>query len=137
VVTLLTDSGVWDLPSAELRDGDLWLNDADLRRATGFDFEPEGLCRGVVCVPLPPDREDEFADRDMVNVSAFWRHFGGPVRHDAERQVWVLGEPAADRAARLMSLQAPDFTLPDAQGAMHSLSAYRGRKVFLVAWASW
>jgi hypothetical protein len=73
----------------------------------------------------------------MVNVSAFWRHFGGPVLHDRARDVWVLGEPAADRAASLMSLQAPDFTLPDPQGTTHTLSTYRGRKVFLVAWASW
>jgi peroxiredoxin len=32
---------------------------------------------------------------------------------------------------------APDFTLPDLDGRMHSLSDYRGKKVFLLAWASW
>ena len=33
--------------------------------------------------------------------------------------------------------RAPDFTLPDLDGSPHSLSSYRGRKVFLATWASW
>jgi peroxiredoxin len=32
---------------------------------------------------------------------------------------------------------APDFTLPDLEGRLHSLRDYRGRKVFLCSWASW
>ena len=32
---------------------------------------------------------------------------------------------------------APDFTLPDLAGHMHSLSDYRGKKVLLIAYASW
>ena len=37
----------------------------------------------------------------------------------------------------LASSEAPDFELPDLDGRMHQLSDYRGRRVFLVAWASW
>jgi peroxiredoxin len=37
----------------------------------------------------------------------------------------------------LTSLEAPDFALPDLDGKMHSLSDYRGKKVFVVSWASW
>jgi peroxiredoxin len=37
----------------------------------------------------------------------------------------------------LSSLQAPDFKLPDINGKPHSLSDFRGKKVFLVTWASW
>ena len=33
--------------------------------------------------------------------------------------------------------QAPAFTLPDLDGKPHSLSDYRGKKVLLVAYASW
>jgi len=38
---------------------------------------------------------------------------------------------------RLRSLEAPDFTLPDLDGKLHSLSDYRGKKVLLMSWASW
>jgi peroxiredoxin len=37
----------------------------------------------------------------------------------------------------MASLQAPDFTLPDLTGEMHSLTDYRGQKIFMIAWASW
>ncbi len=49
----------------------------------------------------------------------------------------MLGEAAADRASQLASGEAPDFTLPDLQGRLHSLSDYRGKKVLLVTYASW
>jgi peroxiredoxin len=32
---------------------------------------------------------------------------------------------------------SPDFTLPDLAGVPHTLSALRGKKVFLCTWASW
>jgi peroxiredoxin len=51
--------------------------------------------------------------------------------------IWLLGDPADDRQARIESLEAPDFTLPDVEGNLHSLSDYRGQKVFLTTWASW
>lgn len=62
---------------------------------------------------------------------------GRPVAVDPEERAAYLGVSAAERAAALASLQAPDFTLPDLSGAAHSLSAQRGRKVLLVVWASW
>ncbi|MBK7726907.1 MAG: redoxin domain-containing protein [Dehalococcoidia bacterium] len=33
--------------------------------------------------------------------------------------------------------EAPDFRLTDYLGMEHQLTDYRGRKVFLVSWASW
>jgi peroxiredoxin len=32
---------------------------------------------------------------------------------------------------------APDFELPDLAGRLHTLSELRGKKVFLLFWASW
>ena len=49
----------------------------------------------------------------------------------------MLGAGAATRGARLASLEAPDFVLPDLTGTPHRLSQLRGRKVFLVSWAPW
>jgi hypothetical protein len=90
-----------------------------------------------MCVPLPPGREAELVQGDRVDLAAVWRHLGKPIVHDASGGVWALGESAEDRAAGLLSLEAPDFTLPDPAGRLHSLSDYRGKKVFLVSWASW
>ncbi len=60
-----------------------------------------------------------------------------PLAVDHEERVAYLGSSAAARAARLASLEAPDFTLPDLDGRVHSLSQHRGKKVLLVAYASW
>jgi hypothetical protein len=62
---------------------------------------------------------------------------GQPVAATPEHAVWSIGEAAEDAAERLLSLEAPDFTLPDIDGNPHRLSTFRGRKVFLLAWASW
>jgi len=59
-----------------------------------------------------------------------------PVAHDEALAVWYFGL-RSDQRQVLASLQAPDFSLPDISGKMHSLSDFRGKKVFLVTWASW
>ncbi len=43
--------------------------------------------------------------------------------------------PAPGRV--LTNAEAPDLRLPDWNGREFSLSSLRGRKVLLVAWASW
>jgi peroxiredoxin len=119
-------------------DGDaLWLSEGDLARLTGFSLKPEGLCRDEVCYPLPPGREAEVSAPGEVNIAAFWRHRGGGVAHSADGATWALSEPTDAYQSRIDSLEAPDFTLPDAEGNPHSLSDYRGQKVFLTTWASW
>ena len=124
-------------------DGDsLWLTPADLARATGWEWRPEGLCRGAACVPVP--RADvgrewtrESGSGARVNFTLLARHLGQPVAASPEHGIWAVGEAAEDVGDRLRSLEAPDFALPDLDGRLHSLSGYRGRKVFLLAWASW
>ena len=118
---------------------DLWLDPPALARCGGWEVKPEGLCRGAVCVPVPPGRAlvDAGGARPRVNLTALARHMGQPVAASPEHTVWSIGEAAEDAADRLRSLEAPDFTLPDVDGKPHSLSTFRGRKVFLLAWASW
>ena len=60
-----------------------------------------------------------------------------PVALDEVERVAYLGVSAGARGRRLASLEAPDFTLPDLDGRLHSLSDHRGAKVFLVAYGSW
>jgi hypothetical protein len=136
-IELLEPSGAATVVPADVNGGDLWLSKADLAAVTGFELKPEGLCRGELCYPLPPGREAEFARGNEVNIAAFWRYRGGAVIHSRDGDAWVLGDALDEQRARLDSLEAPDFTLPDLSGELHSLSDYRGRKVLLAAWASW
>jgi hypothetical protein len=116
---------------------ELWTRAADLERATGWTLKPEGLCRDEVCVALAPSDRERLIDGETVCASGLWETLGRPVLHDQARSVWMLGEAAADRSRSLESLEAPDFTLPDITGKLHSLSDFRGKKVFLATWASW
>ena len=75
--------------------------------------------------------------RDGVERARRAQADGRPVALDVEERAAYLGVPAAERARRLASLEAPDFTLPDLDGRLHSLSEHRGKKVLLVAYASW
>ena len=115
----------------------LWLAAAELQAATGWSMKPEGLCRGAVCVPVPPRRTAEFVKDGAINAAAFWRHMGNPVVHDAAGSAWVLGTGASERTQALQSLEAPDFALPDVTGAIGTLAQHRGKKVLLATWASW
>jgi hypothetical protein len=106
-----------------------------LRAATGWELKPEGLCKDDVCVPVR-DRA-ALADARGVDLAAFARALGRPIAIDAAERVAALGTSAAERSARMATLQAPDFSLPDLSGRMHTLSEHRGKKVLLIAYASW
>lgn len=136
MITVLTERGEAAVEGRAEGEA-LWLSPGALQAATGWQLKPEGFCRDEICIPAPRGREAEFSRGAEINAAAFWRHRGGPVLHDAAGATWMLGEPAADRAAALESLDAPDFALPDLDGRTHRLSDYRGQKVFLVTWASW
>jgi hypothetical protein len=116
---------------------ELWTSAADLERATGWTLKPEGLCRNEVCVVVGPSDRKHLVDGEAVCASGLWETLGRPVLRDEAHSVWMLGEAAADRSRKLESLEAPDFRLPDITGKLHSLSDFRGKKVFLATWASW
>jgi hypothetical protein len=134
---LITDTTETVLPDARVEGERLWLSSSELEAATGWSSRPEGVCRGSVCVPIPAGREREFLRDDQIDAAMLWRHLGQPLEHSADGGTWVFGTAAADRAAALSSLEAPDFSLPDRSGRRHSLSEHRGKKVLLVSWASW
>jgi hypothetical protein len=117
---------------------DLWLAPDDLTAATGWESKPQGLCLGDVCVPVPAARHAEYFDEaGRLNFTSFARYLGQPVVRDGPTRTWSIGESAVARRDALRSLDAPDFTLPDLDGTLHSLSQYRGKKVLLLSWASW
>lgn len=120
---------------------DLWVTLADLSRATGFELKPQGVCRNEVCFPLPKRKKKDFLARwksvTWFDLSAFARLLDQPVARDLKFGIWDFGTPPALRNNYLSTLQAPNFTLPDPTGKLHSLSDFRGKKVLLLTWASW
>ena len=99
-----------------------------------------GYLSASVLVPINTrfkGREAAFVRDGKVNLAAFWRHTERPWARSEAGDLWVFGANARERADALLSLQAPDFALPDLAGNMHALSGQRGKKIFLVTWASW
>ena len=120
---------------------DLWITTGDLTRATRFVIKPQGVCRDELCFPLPKNRKSDFLAQkgrtSWFNLSEFARLIKQPVSTDHKNAVWYFGSRSGERDLHLTSLIAPDFTLPDLNGRMHSLADFRGKKVLLVTWASW
>jgi len=120
---------------------DLWITAGDLTRATRFVIKPQGICREELCFPLPKNRKAEFISKKggttWFNLAEFARLIKQPFVADQKNAVWYFGSPAAEQNHYLASLEAPNFTLPDLNGKLHSLSDFRGKKVLLVTWASW
>lgn len=135
MVTVLTETAETRI-SAE-KGPALWLTRDDLERATGWQMKPEGFCKGDVCVPAPRGQESDYLRDDEVNAGAFWRLMGKTAVASKDGDVWFLGEGAEQRNEALLSLQAPDFTLPDFSGKPHRLSDYRRQRILLITWASW
>ena len=132
--TILEDSSAVEV-QVEVAGDRVRLTPAALHESLGWQLKPEGLCRGEVCVPVR-DRSKLLVD-GAIDLSGFAEALGRPLALDAAEGAAAIGTAAADRAAQLLSLEAPDFTLPDLEGKLHSLSDHRGKKVLLIAYASW
>ena len=130
---LIDDDREIDVP-AVFRSGGVRVAPGALAGALGWEVKPQGLCRGSVCVPLG---EGDRSSGEGIDLADFAERVGRPLAVDLQARVACLGASAAQRSASLASLEAPDFTLPDIEGRPLSLAGFRGRKVLLIAWASW
>jgi hypothetical protein len=139
-VTIIYDDKATEIATADQDTGQLWITTDDLRRATGFELKPQGVCRNELCFPIPKSRAREFVRKDVgkmwFNLASFAQLVHQPVAHDEALSAWYFGL-RSDQRQGLSSLQAPDFTLPDINGKLHSLWDFRGKKVLLLTWASW
>jgi hypothetical protein len=139
--TVIYDGVATEVARSETESADLWITTNDLQRATRFVIKPQGVCRDELCFPLPKNRKAEFVTKKgattWFNLSEFARLIKQPVAADANNGVWFFGPREQEQNRYLASLEAPDFTLTDLYGKLHSLKDFRGKKVLLVTWASW
>lgn len=105
---------------------------ATFEDATGWAIKPEGACRAEVCVPLP----DEVRVDGGLDVTVLAERLGMPVVRDGDHGVVALG-PSTVAGRALETAAAPELELPDRDGNPFRLSSLHGKKVLLVAWASW
>ena len=135
--TVLYDDHATDLRSTlvdpKIERNALWVRKADLPRINGFELKPQGACRADVCIPIKKD----MMRGDYFDLTGFAKLVGQSVVVDSAARVWSLGEIPTLRGAFLESRIAPDFAVPDRKGRIVHLSAFRGKKVLVVTWASW
>ena len=105
----------------------------EFAQATGWEIKPEGACRDEVCVPLPPLDPDGDGRFDVAVVAD---RLGMPIAHDDAHGLWALGPRSGDRRV-LDGTRAPELVLQDFDRGEFDLASRRGRKVVLLAWASW
>jgi hypothetical protein len=99
--------------------------------ATGWIAKPEGMCKGNACVPVP----GAVGDDDGFDLVAVADRLGMALVADEAAGIWALGPESGGRA--LTTATVPEIELPDVDGNPFNLAAMHGRKVLLVAWASW
>lgn len=104
----------------------------DFAARTDWQPKPQGMCRGEVCVPAPGSVRDD----GTIDVHVVAERLGMPLVHDEEHGVWALG-PATVGGKALDTVVAADPPLRTRDGGTFHLSQLRGRKVVMVAWASY
>jgi hypothetical protein len=110
----------------------LEMSGEEFHRLTGWEIKPEGACKDDRCVPLVPPVHDSAGPIDVADVAA---RIGMPLAHDAAHGLWAIGPESGGRV--LARARMPDLVLPDFNDQPFDVATTRGRKVLLLAWASW
>ena len=111
------------------------LEAAAVKDALGWEVHDGLLCNDTMCIPL--DDEGAVVRDGAIDLAGLAAAMDRAVAVDLDERAVFLGGSARERAQALASQSAPDFSLPDLAGRIHSLAEHRGKKVLLVAWASW
>jgi hypothetical protein len=104
----------------------------EIHAATGWEIKPEGACKGDECVPLTGL---PLATDGGVDIVTFAERMGMPLAVDEKHGVWALGPRGGGHV--LAGAELPELVLSDFQGNAFDLANLRGRKVLVIAWASW
>jgi hypothetical protein len=115
---------------ATLEGEHVWIAPGDLAPAIGWTRKPEGLCRGPVCVPV----RDPIEHDGSIDLAGVARALGKRLVLDPAGPVAALADDPMGRG-EVRNLH--ELALPDVDGRMVDLSGTAGKKVVLIAWASW
>jgi len=129
--TLLHEGHAHSL-AAEVVGDQVRIKDEEIERTLGWHLDEQGMCRDDVCVPVH-DRA-ALVHGDRLDLAALAALLGQPLALAVPERAAALGAPAG---GPLAGTRAPDFELADLEGKLHKLSDHRGKKVLLVAYASW
>ena len=132
-LTVIDESGSHSFE--QLGFGKVGVSADDFARATGWTLKAEGLCKDEICVPVRDTAA--MSNGASIDVAEFVRVTGRNMVIDSSRNVLAMGEQASSRAASMATLDAPNFTLPDINGNVVSLSDFANRKKLILAWSSW
>jgi hypothetical protein len=133
-VTVLTAEGATEIDGT-VDGGRVLTSPEGIRAALGWELKPEGLCRDDRCVLVPPDVGGR--DGGPLDLVAIAGLLGSSSLVDESHGVIAVGVPSSDRRQALTGRIAPDFSLPDLEGTVHTLEQFKDRKRLLVAFASW
>jgi hypothetical protein len=111
------------------------LDAAGVKDALGWEIHDGLLCNDSMCIPLAS--EASVVREGAIDLAGLARAMDRAVAVDVEERAAFLGSSARERGQALASQHAPDFALPDLAGRTHTLGEHRGKKILLVAWASW
>ncbi len=109
----------------------LQVSAQEFEKRTGWIIDGQQACRGDLCVAIAP----ETLSGTLVDAELLAQQLRMPLIHESKHGIYSLGPQAGGRA--LPSAIAPPLTLPDLRGGTFDLRSLLGRKVLLVAWASW
>jgi hypothetical protein len=132
--TIVDEARAVEIPGRVIA-GRVRLDPGALGEGLGWEVHDGLLCSDAMCIPVAD--EAALVGADGIDLEAFARTLDRALAVDVEERAAFLGGSARERAQALASQHAPDFTLPDLTGRRHSLSEHRGKKILLVAWASW
>jgi len=125
-----------EVPIAARRSGESVLLDAaGVKDGLGWEIHDGLLCNDSMCIPL--ESESAVVRDGAIDLAGLAKAMDRTLALDLDERAAFLGGSARERGQALASQHAPDFALPDLAGRAHTLGEHRGKKILLVAWASW
>lgn len=119
---------------------DVWVDQLGLTRKA-LAGDRVGICREDLCIPFSvgdvATSIRRVGQRELVPVTYLAKALGGIAVWNAKEDELLLDLTHGPSAEAAMDDSILDLSLPDLSGKQVALTAFRGKKILLFAWASW